>query len=507
MTHCCPARTTKIMPMKHLLCTALAFLLLADCLQAADTAPRFPLITKLQKRREAIQSAPGSTDRTAQTARRDRTHQSSLSGGSTNSPDGKKIVDARSDGIVTVEDADSHKELYRFKGHTGAVYSAQFSPDGKTIITTGEDKTIRILDADSGKELQRFTQPAEGIVYAAFSPDGKTVVTGRKNGIAQIWDADLKMELNKFEGHTGKIYHAAFSDDGRKIATNSSDGTTRIWDIESEKELQKFNVSETFHRSQFIPGGKGIIVVAQTDQGAIVGRNYNWDIDSGKELRRTMTGYDGVTRMLEVETEKEVPLENLPAAKENWQSLFDGETMAGWTTPVYGGDGEVDVHEGNIVIGRGEMMTGIRCEKGIPTVNYELRYEARRTGGYDFFAACTFPVKESYCTFINGGWGGGLTGLSSVDGRDASENLTSSYFTYKENTWYRFRIQVTDNKIQVWLTPQDKEGNWEAEQSVVELETKDRTLSTRYEMDRYKPLGFCTWNSEGQLRKIEYRKW
>jgi len=190
---------------------------------------------------------------------------------------------------------------------------------------------------------------------------------------------------------------------------------------------------------------------------------------------------------------------------ENWLPLFDGDSMAGWTVPVYGGDGDVDVHEGNIVIGRGEMMTGIRYEKEFPKVNYEIRYEARRTQGYDFFAACTFPVKESYCTFINGGWGGGLTGLSSVDGADASENSTSSYFAFQTNIWYRFRIQVTDDKIQVWLTPQDKEGNWEEERSMVELDTTDRTLSTRYEVDRYKPLGFGTWNSEGQLRKIEYR--
>jgi len=204
-------------------------------------------------------------------------------------------------------------------------------------------------------------------------------------------------------------------------------------------------------------------------------------------------------------TPADAPSEEPPTSAESWLPLFDGDSMAGWMVPVYGGDGDVDVHEGNIVIGRGEMMTGIRYENEFPKVNYEIRYEARRTQGYDFFASCTFPVKESYCTFINGGWSGGLTGISSVDGLDASENSTSAYFAYKENVWYRFRIQVTDDKIQVWLTPQDAEGNWEEEKSVVELETTDRTLSTRYEVERYKPLGFCTWTSEGQLRKIEYR--
>jgi hypothetical protein len=99
-----------------------------------------------------------------------------------------------------------------------------------------------------------------------------------------------------------------------------------------------------------------------------------------------------------------------------------------------------------------------------------------------------------------------VIGLSSVNGYDASENVTTSYFSFKENIWYRFRIKVSDDKIQVWITPQDKEGNWETEKSVVELELAERTLSTRSEVNRYKPLGFCTWSTEGQLRNITYRK-
>ena len=192
-------------------------------------------------------------------------------------------------------------------------------------------------------------------------------------------------------------------------------------------------------------------------------------------------------------------------AAENWLPLFDGESTTGWSIPVYGGDGDVDVQEGNLVIGRGEMMTGIRYEKDFPKVNYEIRYEARRTQGYDFFAACTFPVKTSFCTFVNGGWGGGLTGLSSIDGYDASENETGEFYDYREGAWHRFRIRVMDDMIQVWLTAQDKERNWGEEKSIIKLETKDRELTTRLEMERYKPLGFCTWNTEGQLRKIEYR--
>ena len=194
------------------------------------------------------------------------------------------------------------------------------------------------------------------------------------------------------------------------------------------------------------------------------------------------------------------------AEEKAWMPLFDGESTAGWSIPVYGGDGAVDVQEGNLVLGRGDMMTGIRYEKEFPKINYEIQYEARRTEGYDFFAACTFPVNDSFCTFVNGGWSGGVIGLSSINGYDASENPTTDYYEFKSEIWYRFRISVTNDQIQVWITPQDKEGNWGEEKRCVNVELDEETeLSTRMEANLYKPLGFCTYATVGQLRNIVYR--
>src|SRR5437764_12492650 len=102
-------------------------------------------------------------------------------------------------------------------------------------------------------------------------------------------------------------------------------------------------------------------------------------------------------------------------------------------------------------MGRGGSMTGITStRKDLPSTNYELTYEARRLGGSDFFAAATFPVGKSYITLVNGGWGGHVTGLSSLGGADASENDTGTSFTYRDKTWYKFRVRVTDAVIRCW---------------------------------------------------------
>ena len=111
------------------------------------------------------------------------------------------------------------------------------------------------------------------------------------------------------------------------------------------------------------------------------------------------------------------------------------------------------------------------------------------------FAAATFPVGESCITLVNGGWGGFVTGLSSLNGMDASENETTRTIKYENNTWYRFRVRVTGEVIRCWLD--DKE--------IVAVEHREKHVRTRVEVRASEPLGFATWKTGGALRKIEIR--
>ena len=44
-----------------------------------------------------------------------------------------------------------------------------------------------------------------------------------------------------------------------------------------------------------------------------------------------------------------------------WQDLFDGKTLKGWKAPKFGGEGKVEVKDGQIVRGMGDPWTGIPC--------------------------------------------------------------------------------------------------------------------------------------------------
>lgn len=177
--------------------------------------------------------------------------------------------------------------------------------------------------------------------------------------------------------------------------------------------------------------------------------------------------------------------------------LFDGKTLDGWKDAGFLKAPPAKVADGVLVLPKGDPMSGVTStRKDLPRVDYELTYEAMRTDGRDFFAAATFPVGASFLTLVNGGWGGNITGLSSLNGADASENESGHYVKYENNTWYRFRLRVTAKVIRGWVD--DKE--------VFAVELDGRQVGTRVETRANQPLGFATWRSAGALRKVEVRK-
>ena len=210
--------------------------------------------------------------------------------------------------------------------------------------------------------------------------------------------------------------------------------------------------------------------------------------------------------------------------KQKWTSLFDGKTLDGWSVPKYEAeDGKnAEVKDGIIIIGRSDLASGIKYDKPFPKSNYEIMYQAQRAGGYDFFGTITFPVKESHCSFVTGGWSGSVIGLSSINGYDASENETTALYTFKDKQWYQFRVCVSDDRIAVWVAPVDDGKTIDAkkddpkapavarneiEKPKVDLALDiNKKISTRLEVTFFKPLGISTWNTEGHIRDIKYRE-
>ncbi len=189
----------------------------------------------------------------------------------------------------------------------------------------------------------------------------------------------------------------------------------------------------------------------------------------------------------------EAPVEQAEA--DPWKVLFDGKSLLGWKATNFGGEGAVEVRDGMIVMEMGGDMSGITFTGKPPRTNYELQLEGQRLQGSDFFCTTTFPVGEEHCSLVVGGWGGTVVGLSNVDYYDASDNLTTSFREFKDNTWYAIRIRVSDHKISAWID----------DEKVVEQPRKGHKFDLRMEVDLSRPLGFSTWQSSGAVRGIRVR--
>ncbi len=179
-----------------------------------------------------------------------------------------------------------------------------------------------------------------------------------------------------------------------------------------------------------------------------------------------------------------------------WRPIFDGKSLEGWRESPFTNRGKVQVDGGAITLLPGSPMTGVTWTGKFPKTDYELRFEAQRVQGNDFFASLTFPVAGSFATWVTGGWGGDIVGMSSIDGRDASENETRSYFNFDNGRWYMFRIEVRPDRVRAWIDAD----------LVFNVEIAGREISLRYgEIGLSAPLGFAAYATKGAIRKIEYR--
>ena len=184
-------------------------------------------------------------------------------------------------------------------------------------------------------------------------------------------------------------------------------------------------------------------------------------------------------------------------AEAGWQPLFDGKTLTNWQATKFSGEGPVTVKDGQITLASGNSLTGITwAGPALPTTNYEIALQAMRVSGSDFFAGVTFPVADSFCSLILGGWGGSVVGLSSINGMDASENETSQSMTFEQGRWYSIRIRVTPARIEAWLD----------DRQIVDVGLEGNKVTTRLEVAPSEPLGVASWRTTAALRDLRLRR-
>ena len=203
-----------------------------------------------------------------------------------------------------------------------------------------------------------------------------------------------------------------------------------------------------------------------------------------------------------VKREPVVNKKNTAAHSQQWQELFDKKSLEGWKRlDLNGQGGEIDLADGVIRFARGNPLTAmVIANKNFtpPSSAYEMVLRARKTDGRDFFCALTFPVpeKETCVTFVAGGWGGGVTGISNIDNLDANRNSTRSVIRYQTGKWYDLKVEVRRDTIRCWVD----------DRLVVNTIISGKKISMRPgKIEKCQPLGIASFATASEFKSLRIR--
>jgi WD40 repeat protein len=122
--------------------------------------------------------------------------------------------------------------LVKLVDYHGEVVGAQWSPDCSTVVVFGHAPELPVVDVHAGK-VRWLRGHTDALYSAEFARDGRSLLTASDDGTARLWDlGDGSSRV--LRGHDDDVYRARFSPDERWAVTASLDGSARVWRIASD---------------------------------------------------------------------------------------------------------------------------------------------------------------------------------------------------------------------------------------------------------------------------------
>lgn len=178
-----------------------------------------------------------------------------------------------------------------------------------------------------------------------------------------------------------------------------------------------------------------------------------------------------------------MPKRNLLTSADAWRVV---------TADPFESHGGVEFSANELSLAMGKPGTGVNYRGPVTRMDYSISAEAMRTEGEDFFYGLTFPINDQHASLIIGGWGGGVTGISNLNGMSAVENETTGYTPFENDHWYKIELKVGPQKILVLLD----------ERNIIEIETAKYEYSVWPQQATMCPLGIATWKTASKIRNL-----
>jgi len=181
------------------------------------------------------------------------------------------------DVLVRMMDDRTGESMRTMRGHSGPVYSIDFSPDKSTMLTTSEDTTIRLWSLITWSCLVVYKGHLYPVWKAVFSPHGGYYfASAGQDRTARLWTTDNHQPLRLFAGHYADVTAVVFHPNSNYVATGSSDRSVRLFDCVSGSCVRLMTGHKGMVDSLLFSNDGRFLVSCGMDTKVIV-----WDIATG----------------------------------------------------------------------------------------------------------------------------------------------------------------------------------------------------------------------------------
>ena len=225
------------------------------------------------------------------------------------SQDGQRLLSWGDDNNIKVWNIATGQNLHVLKGHSGRVFTANFSIDGSNVLSLSKDDTVRTWDINTGNCLETlliepvreqsestmedyfsfFDKPfAHSLISFAMLPSKNLVATSNGSPM-KIWDVTNRQLLHVYDLSGTGIY---FSPDGQRLLLIGRNNN-RIMDVNTGHVIQtlegptltvqnRSRFPSLIHLAAFSPNGN--FVTAFVNDGSL----QLWDASTGGCLHTLM---------------------------------------------------------------------------------------------------------------------------------------------------------------------------------------------------------------------------
>lgn len=212
------------------------------------------------------------------------------------SPDGSKVAagfgdstlrlwDARASGTAAAGAGSFGSQAVRLIGHSGPVYSVDWSKCARFVLSGSEDGTVRLWSAVTNADLVAYRGHNYPVWSVGFSPLDHYFASSSHDRSARIWVTDRVYPLRILAGHLADVDVVRWHPNCTYVATGSSDRTVRLWDLRDGGCTRVFgSQSGAIQSLAFSPDGRTLAVAGESRDIEL------WDISLGTRVT-TLRGH------------------------------------------------------------------------------------------------------------------------------------------------------------------------------------------------------------------------